>query len=337
MCRTCGLVFNGSGGFLSFDDEGYVLYAHAPTQAFERMRQAAYADWLVSMLSQARPESVFEAGAGNGSLLIELQARLPSIRATGIDPAPGAVAAARTAGLAVREAMLEDWEPERLTDVALAVNVIEHTADPTAFLERLARCGRRVCIVCPNGAGPSSELLFWDHRWSFTPSLMRSLFRRCGLDVEHQEAAPRTLGAFFATIGHSAGATSAESTGDEAVGRERSVEAVRAYLQAWSTLDQVLLERVAAAGEHGLLGCFGAGEAAGLLRAYAPRTWELVDHCIMDDPEDATFGKLPIVPLQQSRARVVVLGVRPAIQPIIADRLEGAGRHPIRWDDVIET
>jgi hypothetical protein len=32
-----------------------------------------------------------------------------------------------------------------------------------------------------------------------------------------------------------------------------------------------------------------------------------------------------------------VLGVRPAIQPIIADRLEGAGRHPIRWDDVIKT
>jgi hypothetical protein len=92
--------------------------------------------------------------------------------------------------------------------------------------------------------------------------------------------------------------------------------------------------------------CFGAGEAAGLLRAYAPRVWSSVRACTADDvPAVAsakagesrdTFGDLPLVPLDSVASHETVLvGVRPIDQPRVAARLAARFPRVVTWYDLV--
>ena len=90
-----------------------------------------------------------------------------------------------------------------------------------------------------------------------------------------------------------------------------------AYLERWRALDERLFARLRPPAI-----CFGVGEAAALLRAYAPRAWSLVTACTVDGDAGGTFGDLPIVALDRvTTSGTVLLGVRPADQPPVAERL----------------
>src|SRR5438270_2315622 len=85
-CRTCGLI--GRRRQLlpeAVFDERYELHAHAPGQPEEMLRQRAYADWLAPYFNGTT--SVYEAGAGNGSLLLALSAVLQQLCGSGVEPA----------------------------------------------------------------------------------------------------------------------------------------------------------------------------------------------------------------------------------------------------------
>src|SRR4029453_12758983 len=102
----------------------------------------------------------------------------------------------------------------------------------------------------------------------------------------------------------------------KAISAPTRVEDAMRYLERWKQLDDQLLTRI-----EGPLVCFGAGEAAGLLRAYAPRAWKSVRACTIDGAPRGRFGELPILPLDAVAADVTVLvGVRPSDQPRLAER-----------------
>ena len=87
--------------------------------------------------------------------------------------------------------------------------------------------------------------------------------------------------------------------------------------------------------------CFGVGEAAGLLRAYAPRTWARVQACTADrqalNPASPDFGGLPIVPLDTlPPSTSLLLGVRPADQPPVRDRLARQFASVTTWYDLVD-
>jgi hypothetical protein len=87
---------------------------------------------------------------------------------------------------------------------------------------------------------------------------------------------------------------------------------------------------------HSAAVCFGAGEAAGLLRAYAPGSWSLVTACTFDGAAGGTFGELPIVPLDDVSAdTTLVLGVRPADQPRLVERLQARFPRVVAWYDLV--
>ena len=111
-------------------------------------------------------------------------------------------------------------------------------------------------------------------------------------------------------------------------------QSVHAYLERWSALDGLLLSRL---GDGGV-SCFGVGEAAGLLRAYAPRTWQRVRSCTADElPESSRFGLVPAVPLDQLAGdEPLLLGVRPQDQPRLVERLSSRFARIISWHDLIE-
>jgi hypothetical protein len=224
-----------------------------------------------------------------------------------------------------------DSLPPGYADLVISVNVVEHTRDPRTFLASLRRAvaaGGQIVLICPDGARPSVELLIVDHLHSFTASHLASLVSTSGAAVAEWSAAPRQLGAFQMVV---ANVDSTEHLGlaphDPAMLRT----ARRAYLGAWAMLDASLKQRLPSD-----VVCFGAGEAAGLLRAYAPGAWSRVRACTTDEPGVGTFGRLPRVPLNTVAADTTILiGVRPQDQPTVADRLRPQFKNVVTWYDLV--
>lgn len=330
ICARCGLTaatptLEHEAAF----GDGYSLYDHAPGLGYEAARQSEYAAWLAQAFDA--PSAIFEAGAGNGSLLLALRDAWPDAEARGVEAAGPAVARARDAGIEVEHGFLEATaEPARGGSLAFAINVIEHTRDPVAFVRDLATHGDAVAIVCPDGDVAGSELLFADHLFSIGRSHMRAIVAAAGLRVVTQASAPTGLGAFFMTIASRGAGDGAAPSEVEAA---HAFDAKDAYLRTWRDLDATLSGRLPT---DARVACFGAGEAAGLLRAYAPATWSRVSFCTMDAPPFSRFGDKPVKPYAPGIAiDALVLATRPSVQAAIGRRVESDGVRAIRYDDVI--
>ena len=307
----------------------YELYAHDLGDPFETARQARYASWLSEMLGT--PASAFEGGAGNGSLQVALRGVWPAATLTGIEPSEAATNRAIAAGAQVECGFVtESGESPHRAEIAFAVNVIEHVSDPVDFLRGLAQhAEERVAIVCPDGSGPWHELLFADHLRSLPADAVRRLFAKAGLRVEAQAGAPPGLGNFIMTVGRPGNAPIDEAPADcdPSLHRQRA-----AYLESWANLDDALVSRA----EEAPLVCFGAGEAAAILRAYAPRTWATVTACAVDG-DTSQFGALRVVPYASIARATMLLGVQPSAQERLAARITSDGHRALRWDDLIAT
>jgi len=182
-------------------------------------------------------------------------------------------------------------------------------------------------IVCPDGARPGLDLLFVDHVFSFGREHVGTLLSRAGLQRLGASQAPRSLGAFQMAIGRRRDVLE-KST----ISAPPRVEDATRYLERWKQLDDRLQTRI-----EGPLVCFGAGEAAGLLRAYAPRTWTSVRACTIDGAPQGQFGELPIIPLDAVPAdSSILVGVRPFDQPRLAQRLAERFRRVVTWYDLVD-
>lgn len=325
LCTICGAirrrpVHDNENPF----DANYALYAHDPGGAEETRRQSAYGAWLAEAVDA--PASCFEAGSGNGSLLLALRECWKGTALAGVEPAPGAAAAARRAGLDVTTGFLEEADArEPRAALALSINVIEHTPDPRAFLRALASHGDRVAVVCPDGSVPNSELLFGDHLHSFHAEHLAAFAHAEGLRVDAIERAPARLGYFQMIL------ASHTTIASPAPALHPPDGAPQAYLSSWRSLDAALIARINGA----RVAAFGAGEAAGLLRAYAPQAWSQVAMCAVDAPDIEHFGDLAVVDARTLEPGPILLAVRPGVQQALGERLAARGHWVVRWDDVI--
>jgi SAM-dependent methyltransferase len=329
-CQSCGLVrrWPGRGADEDLYRSGYELYAHAPGDPRERARQQHYADWIAAAVDSP-PAQVLDVGCGNGSLLLALASRWPGARLLGCDPSADSVSRGQQPGLQLWQGTAANLPADAASDLVVSVNVIEHTLDPRSFLHALRRAltaGGSLALICPDGGRPGLELLFADHVYSFAPEHLSILCARGGLEVVSTQRAPPALGAFQMVLAR-AGADDAAPAGSitvDAAGRAH-------YLAAWRDLDQRLLERMT-----GPAVCFGAGEAAGLLRGYAPRTWDLVRACTIDGSAPGRFGDLPVIGLDTVGAsETVLVGVRPLDQPRLAARLRARFSAVVTWYDLL--
>jgi hypothetical protein len=199
-------------------------------------------------------------------------------------------------------------------------------------LVRAAAAGGSVLVVCPDGGQPDVELLMGDHLFSFTTTHLKQLAARAGLGVRAAGRAPESLGAFQMIVG----SPSASPTPERQLRHGSNVFALNArrcaFLARWAALDARLLSRTSS---H--LVCFGTGEAATLLRAYAPSVWARVTACTTDTLIATSFYGLPVVSLDAVAPDTPVLvGVRSADQRRVAERLRRRFDSVITWYDLIE-
>jgi hypothetical protein len=283
---------------------------------------------------------VLDVGCGNGSLLRALRAHWPDAELLGCDPSRESVAQGLGDGLRLWTGTASNLPRDVSADLVIAVNVIEHTTDPIGFLTALRAVlepDGLLVIVCPDGGRPGLDLLFVDHVFSFSREQVGTLLSRTGLQRLGASRAPRSLGAFQMAIGRRRDATQRK-----AIPVPARVEDVTSYLERWRQLDGRLQSRL-----PGSAVCFGAGEAAGLLRAYAPRAWSSVRACTVDGvPAVASakagesrggFGELPLIPLESvSPSEAILVGVRPADQPRVAERLAARFSRVVTWYDLVD-
>ena len=331
LCSACGLIRRRptASTDASFYASGYALYAHPPGDPREKSRQEEYARWIAQATGR-RPRRVLDVGCGNGSLLRALRTYWPDAEMLGCDPSRESIAQGYGSDLRLWTGTASTLPSDVSVDLVIAVNVIEHTTDPISFLTALRATLQpdgMLVIVCPDGARPGLDLLFVDHVFSFGREHIGTLLSRAGLQRLGASQAPRSLGAFQMAIGRRRDATQMK-----AISAPPRTEDVTRYLEQWKKLDERLQPRI-----EGPLVCFGAGEAAGLLRAYAPRTWSPVRACAIDGKPQGRFGDLPVIPIDAvtSDAQVLV-AVRPSDQPRLAGRLGARFRRVVTWYDLVD-
>lgn len=105
---------------------------------------------VVAGVQAARPQSILDAGCGEGLLLERVVSAVPAATAAGFDFSGAAVMRARdrVPGVDLREARIEavPW-PDRSFDVVMCCEVLEHLADPLTALRELSRVCRGTLIL----------------------------------------------------------------------------------------------------------------------------------------------------------------------------------------------
>lgn len=350
QCKGCGVGFRISKEDLEvMYRQDYALYSNRPgADAFNRQRYPAVVDLIASSIRPLRPRRILEVGCGDGNTLSAIRELWPDAETVGLEPSRDAAEAARARGHRVIEGMAEsslDDAAEQAFDLVFSVQVIEHTADPVAFLASQRSClapGGVVVTICPNGVVPHAELIHSDHLFSFAPSHLAAvtaqagLIRRGGCEFFLDEACE------FNQLVVASKAADSESpevgrmpviSQDEVARLER---ARNAYLRRWSCLEGELSKRV---GQCGTLICFGTGGWSANLAGYAPAIWERIQACTVDHPPTTTYMNKPVIEyssLHKQEADIVIVAVNPCRQDLVSQRLRRDGYRTVQWNDLIE-
>ncbi|CAN5613706.1 hypothetical protein BH20ACT2_BH20ACT2_20590 [soil metagenome] len=199
-CTTCDLVY--AAEYADPDDiykDGYLMGGgtfgppNVLDPVFHRfLLDAGRQRMAVIEKAIGGPGAMLDVGCGAGEVLLAAKER--GWRTAGADPVEDSVTLARSRGLDVHAALLQDTGlPERSFDLVSAFHVVEHLTDSTAFLEliaRWARPGGHVLVELPNWASvhrrrtgaqwPSLRPL--EHLGHYSPDTLDATLRRAGLE-----------------------------------------------------------------------------------------------------------------------------------------------------------
>jgi SAM-dependent methyltransferase len=348
QCTACGLVQAAQNvdrifAHLSYRDN-YAFYARPNMKAFDTPLYRRYAQWVADLMAGQDDDCrVLEVGCGAGWVLQNLRSIRPAARLQGVEPSASASQAAKQAGIDVAQGAAGDPVLDALHgrfDFVYSIDVIEHTADPVAFVRDMAKFvapNGTVCVICPLGDVVNMELLFIDHLYSIRAANLRHIFEAAGLQVSQWSRGPENLTPWQCMSGGLSAASVSVSTYD----CPASLLDLRTrHIEQWRTLDDRLRQRLEGRSE---VLCFGAGETSDLLQTLVPRSWRQIAGHLVDAVPSAdrktAYRDKPLYYMDDpdvGRFDTTLLGVKPHYQQSLHQRLAPQFAHVIRWDDIVE-
>ena len=305
-CSDCGTVYASSTATAADYRSHYTRHSKYDTAteasgSGETEVDAARLDGTVRLLATFvdAAGSIVDVGAGRGGLLLAF-ARHGCTQVTGIDPAPGCVAAMRARGLHAEVGTLEldTWPTDPATfDLVVLSHVLEHVydvADAFARVTRRVAPGGAIYVEVPDAARYTTDgfppFYFFDpeHINHFDEAALQRLAVRHGWTIEGawQRTLPLGEGQRYPAIGALLRRAGSVTTGaprpDGAAAVARYVAESRAVLR--DGLDEEALGRLAAARTP--VGVWGAGSYAQRLLAQSA-----LGRCAIDCLVDADRGK----------------------------------------------
>jgi len=201
-CTACGLIYQSPRvapdaigqlyppGYEPFQssvaDEGYIPRDIVRTAAF---------------VHQLRPVGgrLLDVGCGAGDFLVAMQRLFPTWQLQGVEPNQAAAARAAGRGLDVLPGSLEDLPggvPQ--PDVVTLWNVLEHLADPLAFLHEIERRlapGGALCLAVPVNDSWEARIFgrYWvgwelpRHLYAFDQRSIKRLLDAAGFTIVQQD------------------------------------------------------------------------------------------------------------------------------------------------------
>lgn len=216
-CAACGLVSISPIPTLeeieahhdqSYADGGYATFAGA-----DSIRSAIAESRLRAVAGLAPEGPWLDVGASTGAFVAA--AAGAGSEAEGLEISSVAVEHARAQGLNVHQGAVEDFRPERGYALITAFDVVEHLAEPRAFVQRLGEWllpGGALAITVPSIRSIAARVLgrSWfyyappDHVHYFDPDTIRRLLEGSTLvDVDVRPAyKPLTIDYAAEQLGH---------------------------------------------------------------------------------------------------------------------------------------
>lgn len=189
-CVDCGHVFNRRFSY------AHVPYPNKPYLMFNRSRNwSAFILQVRDAILELLPDSptVVELGYGDGSFLAAMVDRRPAGRYVGFDPHEAAI---EHEGITFRAELFDPMVhvAELRPDVVIARHVLEHLANPVAFLQRMSfACSVAgqapllyLEVPCVDNLLTSGRTvdLYYEHRSQFTTRSFTTMLERSGLEIE---------------------------------------------------------------------------------------------------------------------------------------------------------
>jgi len=345
-CIHCGLVSHADPPdhallqeFYShnYDDLGVAI------GKAEQHRLSAYSRLIMTLVGDRAPERVLEVGCGSGQLLEQLAGQWPNTIFLGLEAAQ--TLAQRNIGerISIQRGFIEEAEPAPSGfDLVFAINVIEHAPEPQRFLAAIAAQLRPagLCVItCPAADPPNLEMVIADHLHTFTATALDAISKKANIRLLGRFA-DETIGYFQALLlerpdgralrGNVALQSAASESDAKTLARRRAD-----YLLGWSRLNAGLCERTASI-KH--LVAFGAGEAAALMRAYAPDVWSRIEFLAVDNHYSSRRLDKPVKVYPEGirdEDTAVLLAVHPSGQEGLAARLRNDRKTTITWHDLV--
>jgi len=345
-CKKCGLLQRIDTAFVGesdFYEEKYAGYYGRPgAEIYDAPRYTAMTDWMCAALGDFDPRSILDVGCGAGWSMVAARKRFPRSDIEGVEPSKFNAGRARQAGFEVYSTKIgADSGLPKTYDLIYANNVLQHVLSPIEFLielrDYLSSKGRLV-LICPDSSRPSSEMLWVDHNYSFSPGHLVRLAEKAGFHVrswlpnpDHATLLNKQLIVFAKGDGrHAPVKSTVRNLSPDDLYEERSN-----YVKAWETIRRVLGEQVRTFSRTFNFGC---SSWTWLLAGYCPEYWRKVDCCLVDQCNGACLDK-PVQPPSQvliSPGDGLTLGVNPVTQESYARRFRSDGWQIVRWDNYVQ-
>jgi SAM-dependent methyltransferase len=341
-CPACGLVSHaqppGPGIVRQFYSESFDL-GLASGKA-EHQRAEVYARVIADATSTVRPLRVLEVGCGGGLVLERLATQWPEAIFVGLEAAPALARRTTSERITIYHSYVEDLPAGGTAfDLVFAINVLEHAQDPRRFLSAVARQidpSGIFMLICPASEPPNLELLFLDHIHTFTEASLAMLAQASGMRLCGRVQPKLPVGDFGIFILQRADTWRENET----LAHDRAANAALAtlrenYLSNWAGLEAKLAAQIS---PETTLAAFGAGEAAALLRAYAPKIWDRIEFLVVDQTQAARRLDKPVRLYPNALVgtnALLLLAVHPRGQNSLAARLREDGCNVIAWNDLI--